>query len=138
MRWTVRGSIPGLQTVSGVPPPTLLYRGSFPRVKRPGREADHSSPSIVDGENEWSYTSSSPVFTTARIQLAFSLAFAVPLCQMDTDRTKNIFRIGFPKVNDYHHNTVTSLLGSYLSPRLLLLRYVFPPAQGVSFLLICK
>ena len=33
------------------------YRGSFPRVKRPGPEADHSSSSSTEIENEWSDTS---------------------------------------------------------------------------------
>jgi len=28
-----------------------------PRVKRPGREADHSPPSSAEVSNEWSYTS---------------------------------------------------------------------------------
>ena len=72
------------------PPPSLLYRGSSPRVKRPGREANRSSPSSVEGENESSYTSSPPVFTMARIQLAFSLTFAIQLCQLDANRTKNL------------------------------------------------
>ena len=46
---------------------TRLHRGrnlksrmvpnSFREVKRPGREADNSSPSIVEVKNEWSYVS---------------------------------------------------------------------------------
>jgi hypothetical protein len=36
-------------------------RGSFPGVKRPEREADHSPPSSVEVKNEWSYTFTPPV-----------------------------------------------------------------------------
>jgi hypothetical protein len=36
-------------------------RGSFLGVKRPGREADHSSPSSADVKNAWSYTSTFPI-----------------------------------------------------------------------------
>jgi hypothetical protein len=32
-------------------------RGSFPWLKRPGREADHSPPSSAEVKNAWSYTS---------------------------------------------------------------------------------
>jgi hypothetical protein len=31
--------------------------GSFPGVKRPGRDADHPPPSIVEVKKEYSYTS---------------------------------------------------------------------------------
>jgi len=31
-------------------------RGSFPGVKRPGHEADHSPPSSAEVKNAWSYT----------------------------------------------------------------------------------
>jgi hypothetical protein len=37
------------------------YRASFPRVKRSARKFDHSSPSIVEVKNEWSYTYSVPI-----------------------------------------------------------------------------
>jgi hypothetical protein len=35
-------------------------RGSFPGVKRPGREADHSPPISAEIKNAWSYTSTPP------------------------------------------------------------------------------
>jgi hypothetical protein len=35
--------------------------GSFPGVKRPGREADHSPPSSAEVKNSWSYTSTPPI-----------------------------------------------------------------------------
>jgi hypothetical protein len=35
--------------------------GSFPGVKRPGREADHSPPSIAEVKNAWSYTFTPPI-----------------------------------------------------------------------------
>jgi hypothetical protein len=34
---------------------------SFPGVKRPGREADHSPPSSAEVKNAWSYTSTAPI-----------------------------------------------------------------------------
>jgi len=45
-------------------PPILLFgghRSSFLRVKWPGPEVDHSSPSSAEVKNGWSYTSSPPV-----------------------------------------------------------------------------
>jgi len=33
---------------------------SFPGVKQPGREANHSQPCIVEVKNEWSYTYTPP------------------------------------------------------------------------------
>jgi hypothetical protein len=36
------------------------YRGSFPGVKRSGREADHSPPSNAEFKNVWSYISIHP------------------------------------------------------------------------------
>jgi hypothetical protein len=35
--------------------------GSFPGVKRPGREADHSPPSSAEVKNAWGYTSTPPI-----------------------------------------------------------------------------
>jgi len=40
--------------------PNLLsdgYRGTFPGVKRPGRDADYSPPTIAEVKSEWIYTS---------------------------------------------------------------------------------
>ena len=42
--------------------PVLGTPGSFPGVKRPGREVDHSSLSSAKDKNEWSHTST-PVYT---------------------------------------------------------------------------
>jgi hypothetical protein len=36
------------------------YRGSFPWIKRPGHEVDHSPPSNAEVNNERSYTSTPP------------------------------------------------------------------------------
>jgi len=36
--------------------------GSFSGVNKPGREAGHSPPSSTMVENEWMYTSSTPIF----------------------------------------------------------------------------
>jgi hypothetical protein len=44
-------------------PPSLLsngYRGLFPGVKRPGRKADHSSPTSAEVKKIWIYTSIPP------------------------------------------------------------------------------
>ena len=37
------------------------HRGSFPRVKEPGREADHSPQSSDEAKNMWRCTSSQPL-----------------------------------------------------------------------------
>jgi hypothetical protein len=43
-------------------PPIQLVRGALSLgVKRPGREADHSSPSSAEVKNAWSYTSTLPI-----------------------------------------------------------------------------
>jgi hypothetical protein len=44
------------------PPSHFLncYRGSDPKVKRPGRAVDHSFPTSAEFWNEWSYTSTPP------------------------------------------------------------------------------
>jgi len=45
-----------------IQPPIQWVPGALSlRMKRPGREADHSPPSIVEVENAWSYTSTSPI-----------------------------------------------------------------------------
>jgi hypothetical protein len=36
-------------------------RGSLPWEKRPGRDADHSSASITELNNEWSHTTAFPI-----------------------------------------------------------------------------
>jgi hypothetical protein len=44
-------------------PPSLLsngYGGSFPRLKRPGRDADCSPPVSAEIKKTWTYTSTSP------------------------------------------------------------------------------
>jgi hypothetical protein len=48
------------------------WRGSFPRVKPPGRDADSSLLSDAEIKNEWRYTST-------------------PTCLHDTDRDKFVF-----------------------------------------------
>jgi hypothetical protein len=48
-----------VQNGSGAQPASypMGTRGSFPWVKRPEREADHSPPSSAKVKNAWSYTS---------------------------------------------------------------------------------
>jgi hypothetical protein len=48
-----------VQTGSGAHPASypMGTRGSFPGVKRPGHEADHSSPYSAEVTNAWGYTS---------------------------------------------------------------------------------
>jgi hypothetical protein len=44
-------------------PPSLLsnrYRGSFPGIKRPGREANHSPPASAEVKKIWIYTAVTP------------------------------------------------------------------------------
>jgi hypothetical protein len=50
------------QTGSEVHPPSysLSTGNSFPGVKRPGREVDHSPPTSAEVKKMWIYTSTSP------------------------------------------------------------------------------
>jgi hypothetical protein len=43
------------------PPNPMGNGGTFPGVKRPKREADHSLPLSVKSLNAWSYTSTPPI-----------------------------------------------------------------------------
>jgi hypothetical protein len=43
-------------------------RGTFPGVKRLGRDVEHSAPSGVEVKNEWSYTSTSHYMTSWLVQ----------------------------------------------------------------------
>ena len=64
MGWTIQGSIPGPDkiifplikmswfTLEPIQPPIDRHRGSFPGVKRSGREFDHSTPSRAKLKNE--------------------------------------------------------------------------------------
>jgi hypothetical protein len=56
-----------VQTGSGVHPTSypMGTGGSFPGVKRPGREADHSPPSSAEVKKMWIYTSTPPYAFTA-------------------------------------------------------------------------
>jgi hypothetical protein len=51
-----------VQTGSGVHPTsyTMGTGSSFPWVKRPGREADHSPPTSAEVKKMWIYTSTPP------------------------------------------------------------------------------
>jgi hypothetical protein len=51
-----------VKTSSGLHPASypMGTGDSFPEVKRPGGEADHSPPSSVEVRNTWSYTSTFP------------------------------------------------------------------------------
>jgi hypothetical protein len=53
---------PIVQTGSGVHPTscTMGNGGSFPGVKRPGLEADHSPPASAEVKKMWIYTSTPP------------------------------------------------------------------------------
>jgi hypothetical protein len=46
-------------------PGWLWGQDSFPEVKQPGHEVDHSPPSSVEVKNEWSYASAPPLFLQA-------------------------------------------------------------------------
>jgi hypothetical protein len=60
----------------GKPPGFNEYRCSFPGVKRPERDVDHSSPSSAEDKNEWSYTSTSPTcFHSVDKHFSFSYSF---------------------------------------------------------------
>jgi hypothetical protein len=59
---TISFSLHVVQTGSGVHPTsyTMGTGSSFPRVKRPGREADHSPPTSAGVKKMWIYTSTPP------------------------------------------------------------------------------
>jgi hypothetical protein len=42
------------------PPSQRVSEALSPRIKRPGREADHSPPSSAEVKNAWSYASTHP------------------------------------------------------------------------------
>jgi hypothetical protein len=62
--WTVRGSrfFAHVHTDPEAHPASCtMGTGSFPGVKRPGRGADHPSPSSAEVKKEYSYTSTHPL-----------------------------------------------------------------------------
>jgi hypothetical protein len=61
-------------------------RGTLPRVKRPGREADRSPPSNAEVKNAWSYISTPPMRLHAMV-------LKKELVTMESG--KNLFRIVF-------------------------------------------
>jgi len=62
-RWATNFSPRRLQTGSGAHPASYqtATRGSIPRGKASGHEADHSPPSSAKVKNVWSYTSIPPI-----------------------------------------------------------------------------
>jgi hypothetical protein len=54
---------PRVQTGSAVHPASypMGTKGSFPGVKLPGREADHSTPSSTEVKSAWNYASTPPI-----------------------------------------------------------------------------
>jgi hypothetical protein len=59
-------------------------RGSFPGVKRPGRETDHSPPSSAEVKNEWSHISTSQyafmAWLSVKTQVQLYLHIYLNLC----------------------------------------------------------
>jgi len=55
-RWFLFSSKPSIPAVELTQLVFNGYRVSFPRLKRPGRDVDHSPPSSVVVKNEWSHT----------------------------------------------------------------------------------
>jgi hypothetical protein len=59
-------------------PPNVLikwYRLSFPRVKRPCREVNHSPPTSAEFKNECSYTSTPPIYLHGVDRDAFTFTY---------------------------------------------------------------
>ena len=85
----VRGSNPGKEKGFFLNPerpdrlwgtPTFLLngsRGSFPGLKRTGRDVDNSSPSSAEVKNEWSYTSTPPLYLHGLDRFNCTLNFTV-------------------------------------------------------------
>jgi hypothetical protein len=77
-------------------PPRLLlngYRGSFPGVKRSGREVDHSCPSSAEIKNEWSYTSTASMTWTGT-----TLPFTLLLVKVNKRRLTILLFLKIPKL----------------------------------------
>jgi hypothetical protein len=77
-----------VQTGSGAQPASS-YRGSLRGVKRPGGEAQHSSPSSVEVQNEWSHTSTPPhdfMARTGKTLLLLLLRWAGHVARMGEER----------------------------------------------------
>jgi hypothetical protein len=67
-----------------------VYRSSFPGIKRPGRDGDHSRPSIDEVKNEWNVSSTPP--TRLRDVDKNDFTFFFTLCQGSVrSRTQNTF-----------------------------------------------
>ena len=62
-------------TVGTNQPPIQLVPGFFPRVKRPGREFNHSPPSSDDVKNKWRCTSTALICLNVVDREKFSLHF---------------------------------------------------------------
>jgi hypothetical protein len=68
----------------------LGTRGSFPGVKRPGREADHSPPSSA-AVKEWvelyPQSPNTPSWRHAQLKHRDNFTFTLPLCILDAAQT---------------------------------------------------
>jgi len=60
-----------------IQPPVRWYRGSYPEVKRSGRDVDQSHPSSAETKNEWSYTSTPPICLHGVGRGNFTLIFII-------------------------------------------------------------
>jgi hypothetical protein len=64
---------------------TMGTAGSFPGVKRPGREADHSPPTSTEVKTMWIYTSTSPYAFMTQCLVKHRDNFTLPLPIKHTD-----------------------------------------------------
>jgi hypothetical protein len=62
------------------PAPCKMDTESFPRVKRPGRGADHPLPSSAEVKNEYSYTSIPPLGPSGPVTVYLYLYLSVFAC----------------------------------------------------------
>ena len=58
------------------------YRGALPRVKRPGRDTDQSSPSSAEAKNEGGCTSIAPYSFVTCTETTLTLQFSSRLCRI--------------------------------------------------------
>ena len=64
-------------------PPIHWVPGAMPsRVKRPGRQFDHSPPSSAEVKNEWSHTSTSTRAFVMCGGITLLLMPTVPICEI--------------------------------------------------------
>jgi hypothetical protein len=68
-----------LRALGSTQPPIQWVQGALsPGVKRPGREADHSTPASTEVKKIWLYTSTPPIRLNGSVLNSLSTAIRLP------------------------------------------------------------